>query len=278
MLAGQGRRHIQPTASRERARRIWLANVGANSSHSYSSPLFPDGTFEVLPIVETPPLAGPHSVRFADLRSFNDPGTSLARWVPERLHNAAAHFDPEFLTYTYGDNCATAPRAAALKNVQRGDLIFFVARLARWERNRFSGEPGFFLVGFLEVDSVVSDVRGAPRDALLARVRANAHIRRGLNDPAWWNGFWVFAGTARSNRFRHGVPVDRDFVSEVLRDARGGPWRWNRNRSELQTIGSYTRSCRCIIDESNAEAAPRVTALRQRIKRHNPDVWPSDGF
>ncbi|MBI4305894.1 MAG: hypothetical protein HY678_06200 [Chloroflexi bacterium] len=257
-----------------RSLRVWLANVGANSSHAYASPLFDDGTFELLPIVETPAEAGPHSVRFGDLTSFNSPQSNLSRWVPDRLHRAAAHFDPEFETFTYGDNCSTAPRAAALKKVTPGDLIFFVARLSRWQTGRFTGEASFCLVGFLEVESVMADVRALPAADALLRYRANAHIRRAMNDRACWNGFWVFAGTKRSRRLKHAVPVNREFASDVLLDAGGSRWRWDGRRTELQTIGSYTRSCRCIIDGACDGVLPRLEALRRRVELHNEGVWP----
>ena len=38
--------------------RIFLANVGANASHAFRSPVFPDGTFELLPIPEATNLLG----------------------------------------------------------------------------------------------------------------------------------------------------------------------------------------------------------------------------
>ena len=89
---------------------IFLANVGANSSHRFLSPLFDDGTFEFITIPEEPFAAGPQSVRYRDLRSHYDPNESLDRWVPDRLLDTATHFDPEFSTNTYGDNVERAPR------------------------------------------------------------------------------------------------------------------------------------------------------------------------
>ena len=56
----------------------------------------------------------------------------VVRWlqpVPERFWNRRSHYDPEFDTCTYGDNCASAPRAAALKACRPGDWLFFIARL-----------------------------------------------------------------------------------------------------------------------------------------------------
>ncbi len=66
--------------------KIWLANVGANAAHPFYSPRFEDGSFELLPIPETPPEAGPHSVRYADVPAFNVSGNgrgrTLGRWGP----------------------------------------------------------------------------------------------------------------------------------------------------------------------------------------------------
>ena len=92
--------------------RIFLANVGANASHRFAGPVFEDGAFEFLPIPEQPDLQGPHAVRYRDLVAFNASGRGLRGYVPERLWDRAAHADPEFETFTYGDNCEWSPRAA----------------------------------------------------------------------------------------------------------------------------------------------------------------------
>ena len=249
-----------------------MANVGANSSHRFLSPMFDDGTFEFITIPEEPFASGPHSVRYRDLRSHYDPNESLARWVPNRLLDAATHFDPEFVTNTYGDNCERAPRAFGLKEARPGDLIFFLVRLARWSGRRFTGETGFYLIGFIEVESIFrapADPSGATAPA---RYAANAHVRRAMNDDRWWDEFWVFAGTDRSTRFDRAVPVDRAFADRVLRAAAGGPYAWSKKRSELQVIGSYTRACRRIIDTGDESAAGRVDALKGAVEERNPGV------
>ncbi len=251
---------------------IFLANVGANSSHRFLSPLFDDGTFELITIPEEPFAAGSHSVRYRDLRSHYDPNESLARWIPNRLLDSATHFDPEFGTNTYGDNCERAPRAFGLKEARPGDLMFFLVRLARWSAEQFTGETGFFLIGFIEVESVFrapSDPSGAVAPA---RYAANAHVRRALNDGRWWDAFWVFAGTDRSTRFPRAVPLDRAFADRILRTASGKPYAWPINRSELQVIGSYTRACRRIIDPREPTYAQRVGELRRAVEGVNPGV------
>ena len=176
---------------------------------------------------------------------------------------------PSSARNTYGDNVERAPRAFGLKEARPGDLIFFLVRLARWSAGRFTSETGFFLIGFIEVESVYrapSDPAGA---ASPARYAANAHVRRAMNDGRWWDGFWVFAGTSRSTRFRRAVPVDRSFADRILRTASGQPYAWPSNRSELQVIGSYTRACRRIIDPRESDYVVRTAALRRAVEGVN---------
>ena len=249
---------------------VFLANVGANSSHRFLSPIFDDGAFEFITIPEEPLQAGPHSVRYRDLRSHYDPKESLGRWIPDRLLDKATHFDPEFGTNTYGDNCEWAPRAFGLKEVRPGDLIFFLVRLARWSGGEFTGESGFFLIGFVEVESIFRAPANPAGAASPARYAANAHVRRAMNDGRYWDGFWVFAGSDRSTCFPRAVPVDRAFADCVLRTASGQPYIWSPNRSELQVIGSYTRTCRRIIDPRDPTSNARTDALKQAVGRANP--------
>jgi hypothetical protein len=248
--------------------RIFLANVGANASHRFSSPVFPDGTFEFIPIPEDCQLNGPHAVRYRDLRSFNSPDRDLAQYIPRRLWDWTTHNDPEFETFTYGDNCELNPRAASLKRMEPGDFLFFIARLARWLDGKPTGEHGFYLVGFLEIEDVLRDVRLRPSTELMARFGANAHVRRGLCDEKLWDRFWVFAGSRRSQRFHKAVPITREAASQLFTSAGGSPWRWNGGRSDLQIIGSYTRSCRCIIDPALPGHAERSKRLWDWVHMH----------
>lgn len=257
-----------------RSGRIWLANIGANSSHPYFSPLFPDGTFELLPIPETPRDAGPHSVKLADVPLRNPANGTAADWIPERLRGVAAHYDPEFDTLTYGDNCERGARAVALKKAAPDDLILFLARLQPHDGDGPRGDAAFFLVGMLEVEAILQAVYSRPSDEQLDRFGANAHVRKGLNDPAQWDDFWVFAGSPRSCRFNHAVPVGRKLCDEVMRTADGKPWQWGGSRSELQVIGSYTRTCRAILSPEQPEYESRRERLLVHIEVQNPGVMP----
>ena len=251
------------------AGRIYLANVGANASHRFAGPVFPDGEFELLPIPEDHNLPGDHAVRYRDLRSFYHPDTDLLRYVPERLWDRPAHYDPEFDTFTYGDNCSPSPRAAGLRRVEPGDFLFFLARLERWNGDGPTGTHGFYLVGFLHVEEILREVAARPGDDLMDRCRDNAHVRRALADPRLWDRFCVFRGSAGSRRFRRAVPVTRALAGRVFACADGSPWRWDPGRTDLQVIGSYTRSCRCVIDPSRPGHPERAVALWEWVAEHS---------
>ncbi len=256
--------------------RIYLANVGANASHRFTGPLLEDGSFEFLPIPENPDIAESHAVRYEDLRSYNEPENDLTAYVPERLWNTASHSDPEFKTFTYGDNCETSPRAASLKHMVAGDFLFFIARLESHYRRAQAGSTrpdgssafGFYLVGFLEIEQVLRDVQGRPGAAEMRRFSENAHIRRGLSDDHLWDRFWVFGGSKRSERFRKAVPVTRELADHVFRAADGSLWQWPDNRTELQVIGSYTRSCRCVIDPELPGGRERADEFWRWVREH----------
>ncbi|HKC18410.1 MAG TPA: hypothetical protein VKE27_02150, partial [Candidatus Dormibacteraeota bacterium] len=166
----------------------FLANVGVNASHPVSSPLRPDGTFDLIPIPER------------------------AAWRPPMLRgwrDHAVHLDPDFTSMpaTYGDNCRNAGRAFSLRRAQPGDLIVFLARLV-------NHEPAFYLVGGLEIADVLRDVTADPG---LGWWDANAHVRR-ARATGMWDRFWVFKGTPRSRLFERATRFGRPELTTVFGD------------------------------------------------------------
>jgi putative DNA base modification enzyme with NMAD domain len=198
----------------------FLANVGVNAGHAARSPLFPDGSFELVPIPESVRWRRP-MVRFAD----------LDRSVPAAWRDRAAHLDPDLdsASPSYGDNCRTAGRAYSLRRAEPGDLIAFLARL-------HGASPSFYLIGCLVVDAVLADVVSDPGAGWWD---GNAHVRRGRAHHAW-NGFWVFKGGSGTRTFERARRFSRDEAARVFGDG----WLWRSGRTELQTIGSYTRAIR----------------------------------
>jgi len=216
----------------------YLANVGVNAGHAACSPLFDDGTFALTPIPEAQPWRPP-MLRFADIP---------AHTVPVSWSGRAAHLDPDLLgeIATYGDNCRTAGRAYSLRRAQPGDLIAFLARLEN---------PGrvarFCIVGCLDVADALPDVE---RDPGAGWWDSNAHVRRARAHDTW-NSFWVFRGGPSSRVLKKAVPFGRTEAAAVFGDS----WLWRANRTELQTIGSYTRAVRRL--EGEGEAWLRNTCL-----------------
>ena len=241
--------------------RIYLANVGANSSDPFVGPLFDDGTFEFLPISDR---ESPYAVRYRDLRSYYDPDRDLRQYVPERLWDAACHNDPEFETLTYGD-VGDNGRSSNLTSLERGDVLLFLARLSRrvgakGKPTKLTAEDRFYLIGGLLVD-YARFVSRHPRER--ERFASNAHAIRGDEE------FLGVAGTIQSRRFERAVPVTREICDKVFTDADGNPWTWGNGKSDLSRIGSYTRACRCVLDTSDPVDAQRVATLRAWIAQHS---------
>lgn len=236
--------------------RVYLANVGSNASHGFASPLFEDGSFEFIPIPEVVAAGASASlVRYADLRSHYYPDGDLLRYIPSRLRDAPCHNDPEFETLTYGDGGDNG-RSSALKTLRPGDALLFLARLERWDDGKRMREFGFYLIGGLSVDYAEFVT---PQTSGRDRFAKNAHAIRGDER------FLGVAGSSRSRRFRKAVPITRDVCDEVFRAADGSPWRWGGGKTALQVIGSYTRSCRRMLDASIPEQERRLAFLRDWI-------------
>ena len=250
--------------------RIFLINVGVNASHSAQSPIFPDGRFEFLPIPEEREWWSPPLPTYAKLDCFNQPGEPLTRYTTDRHRGIHVHNDPEFETFTYGDNCAESPRAAALAQVEQGDYLLFLARLVDHVNGKFTKNAGFYFIGYIRVENILRNVRAFPFGSDFTIFGANAHIRRAIYHKKTLNGFCVFKGDASSRRFEYAVPLDKVTANRLFRDARGQPWRWDTRRSDLQTIGSYTRSCRCVLDPSNADESERSLMLWEHIRANTP--------
>jgi hypothetical protein len=125
--------------------KIALLRIGIDSgSGGIQGPLFQDGTFEYIPI---PDDSG------KDERTYGNTtgkyGKKLVEYFPEsrkaKVANQSIHFDPEFLTFTYGD--PTSPKAG-LRHLQQGDMLIFYCGLEGWD---FKSSPALYLMGYFEI-------------------------------------------------------------------------------------------------------------------------------
>ncbi len=231
--------------------RVFIINVGANTTSPLQSPVFDDGRFEFVPIPEYAQIDSNEILSFSDLRQFNHPDQPfLALYSKVSLSPGdKVHSDPEFLTFTYGDN---TNQKSNLQDMRAGDYLFFLARLVPFSDTQFQHERAFFaLVGYLEIAEVLND----PNSSLFtspAFVR-NAHVRRWLADPSSFDNFAIFKGSTNSRRFRFAVHFDRRFVENVpLLKADGRIWDWDRT-TELGIIGANTRTVRMYIDPKSKD-------------------------
>ena len=227
---------------------IFLVNIGVNSSHRAKSPIFSDGTFELLPIPEDSSVVSDSRRTYADLPPYNATYPKLTHFLPKNWDNKLCHNDPDFESLTYGDNCDRVPKAFGLRSVKEGDFLFFLARLEHYEAELFTGIAAFYLVGYLVVESVYKSLYQKPSPDVLSIIKKNAHVQRALEESMFWDGFWVFQGSSQSQRLKFAVPFTLEFASQVLRQANGSSWIASFHRSPLQVIGSYTRTARCVIN------------------------------
>ncbi len=70
----------------------------------------------------------------------------------------------------------------------------------------------------------------------------------------------------------HGVTFNifsKELAQGAFRSADGSPWRWDGGRTDLQVIGSYTRSCRCVIDPALDGHEKREAVFWDWVQRYS---------
>ncbi len=227
---------------------IFILNVGANSSHgALRSPIFLDKRFEFVPIPENKVPSG-YNIKSELIPRYQNLFKNKT-FISNYWLNGKAHNDPEFKTYTYGDYPTKSPRVFVMRHVREGDLLFFLARLTKWQKGRFINDSAFYLIGFFKISMVIKNIYSLPYKDIIDTVIENAHIKRAILDQRFFDGFWIFKGNDKSMKFDIAVPFDRDFTNKVMRDASGRLWTWRKDKTSNQTIGSYTRSCKYIKDK-----------------------------
>ncbi|MGH7000725.1 MAG: hypothetical protein ACREEA_04405 [Stellaceae bacterium] len=179
-------------------RKALLLRVGVDrGTGGVLGPIFPDGSFEYVPIPEKCPTNATYT--YADLKTRD--GGSLGRLLPIALAHRHPHLDPDFRTMTYGD---AAPRKRAqLNRLMPGDLLVFYAGLSP---EPAVDAPRLFAIGYLRVKRVyrlsARDIRG---DRVLRRpFGETAHFKRRNPDRE----LALVEGTRSESRvFTHALPL-----------------------------------------------------------------------
>jgi hypothetical protein len=209
-------------------------NVAANSSlPGVRGPIYPDGSFEYVPIPEREPTSPDASVpTYADL--------DLAVDLPADLLDREVHLDPAFAgvhgceTYVYGDEHGV--KAGPLSGLDPGDRLYFYATLSPRDgaadaRGWIPSRWGAYVLGYFVVERAVTgeafaDLPAAER----ARFAENAHCKRDAFDAAV-----LVRGDDDSRLLDVAVPLSapeagataNDLVVEHSTDSGEGPW-WRR--------------------------------------------------
>jgi len=140
-------------------------------------PVFPDGTFEYIPIYNS---YGVETRTYSNFSARNiQYGKTLAEFIPSFVANRPVHFDPDFNNYTYAQPVDEYPRSRVLEKLKEGDVIFFVSSLAPYDPRVYQekdallpnfqrGKKNKYVIGFFTIKGVarVFVFRSAPRLAL----------------------------------------------------------------------------------------------------------------
>ena len=156
--------------------KVLLLRVGMDLGFGGLGPLFPDGTFEYVPIPDDPRLVSERSLFFRDIPART--GGSVAQFIPERHKGSPAHYDPEFDTFTYGDPSRNKRRQ--LLRLCEGDMLVFYAGLRPSEESQGSK---LYIIGYLTIiqsHAITSLSPWPPHEH--QSLWGNAHLRRKTGD------------------------------------------------------------------------------------------------
>jgi hypothetical protein len=149
---------------------VVLLRVGIDTgTGGINGPLFPDGSFDYVPIPDGHDL---------DSRTYGNStgrhGRKLIEYFPKsfrgRMADQSIHFDPEFATFTYGD--PTQPKAG-LRRLQPGDMLVFYCGLAGWG---WASDAALYIMAYFEVEKA-----GLAKDFSIRELKdlcaENFHVR-----------------------------------------------------------------------------------------------------
>ena len=145
-----------------------LLRVGIDKGTGGSpAPIFPDGSFEYIPIPET--CATSESNIYMSMKGRC--GKSLAGFVGEKYWYSHPHHDPEFTTYTYGDQAS--PKRNQLSNLLGHMLIFYAGLKPE------AGEQRLFIIGYFTIEKVYDfkTIAKAQWEVVFNEVPNNAHSK-----------------------------------------------------------------------------------------------------
>jgi len=214
--------------------RALAINVAANTTlPGFRGPIYPDGSFEYVPIPEREPTR-------ETVPTYGD--LSLSTPIPGDLRDRRVHLDPEFreyhdrTAYTYGDEHGV--KAGPIADLSTGDRLLFYATLEPVEpMGRYPGwiapDWGAYVIGefVLETDPVTGTEYRELSASKRQRFASNAHVKREEFDAK----VLVRGEPDRSRLLECAVPLSAPdagadanrIVTDLSNDSGKGPW-WRR--------------------------------------------------
>lgn len=170
------------------------------------APIFDDGTFEYIPLSEK-------NTSSTEEKTFNNTagihGKHLSHYLPERIHEKKLHNDPEFETYTYGDQTV---KGKYLLKLEKNDLLVFYAGLTPYKNTQF--KEGLYIIGYFHVDQVVNfnALDEHQKQVMACELANNSHIKfNGLENLV------IVKGNNSSRLLNHGVLLSERKKNKINR-------------------------------------------------------------
>jgi hypothetical protein len=116
------------------------------------APIFEDGSFEFIPIPCEKTSEDARGKTYKD--KVGRTGKPLSDYVRPAIENCVIHDDPEFETFTYGDDTIKAHRIGKL---EPNDLLVFYAGLTPWPEPFMNGryKSGLYIVGYFTIERII---------------------------------------------------------------------------------------------------------------------------
>jgi hypothetical protein len=156
-----------------------LLRVGIDkSSDGVLAPIFPDGSFEYIPLSESDEKSG-------ERRTYHDiigiKGKTLSRYLPPDVADRRVHLDPEFITFTYGD---VGRKAGYLLKLKPGDLLVFYAGLTPQQESE--NPEALYIIAYFTVREILDFKKYSPDEIrnIQKQYPQNSHPQRdsGINE------------------------------------------------------------------------------------------------
>jgi hypothetical protein len=269
--------------------KLYIANVGVNtkdaSKRGIRSPIFPDKTFEFIPIKERQEDSEFTHNKYSTLKCYNNPELRLrlSHYIGNKKYsNYAVHNDPEFDTFTYGDICT--PRASNLKDVKPNDIILFLARLYEYKKDKkgagFTDNKGnFYFIGYftIEKNKVFNNWKIDRYSEEFDKWKDNAHIIKFKNGRM--EKFRILKGIPeKSFRFKKALKIDLKMDYKIVEYVFCGsydksnnsiiPFNKKRKETKLSKFHSKTRSIQEYLDSRVPREKECMEKLLEEIKKH----------